>query len=45
MEEISTSKNNNLNNELCNMCLQLHNNYVTFTCKHKICLKCFYKIL
>ena len=45
MEEISTSKNINLNNEPCNMCLQFHNNYVTFTCKHKICLKCFYKIL
>ena len=43
MEEIS--KNENLHNEQCNMCLEFNNKYVIFSCKHKICFKCFYKIL
>ena len=43
MEKIS--KNENLHNEQCNMCLEFNNKYVIFSCKHKICFKCFYKIL
>ena len=45
MEDINTSKNENLNSEQCNMCLEFNNKYISFSCKHKICLKCFYKIL
>ena len=43
MEKIS--KNENLHNEQCNMCLEFNNKYVIFSCKHKICFKCFYKFL
>ena len=29
----------------CDMCKEKHENYFTFTCRHKICYKCFYKII
>ena len=43
MEE--NSQNYNINNEKCNMCLNIFDKYISFTCNHKICLNCFYKIL
>ena len=43
MEE--NSQNYNINNEKCNMCLNIFDKYISFSCNHKICLGCFYKIL
>ena len=45
MEEISTKKKEEDVNIECDMCLNKCFKYVFFSCQHKICFKCFYKIL
>ena len=45
MEEISTKKKEEDVKEECDMCLNKNLKYVLFSCEHKICFKCFYKIL
>jgi len=46
MDEISTKKEKEDDvNKQCDMCLNTNTKFVTFSCQHKICLRCFYKIL
>ena len=46
MDEISTKKEKEDDvNKQCDMCLNANIKFVNFSCQHKICFKCFYKIL
>ena len=46
MDEISTKKEKEDDvNKQCDMCLNTNIKFVTFSCQHKICFKCFYKLL
>ena len=44
MDEISTNKKKEEEVE-CDMCLNKTFKHISFSCEHKICFKCFYKIL